>query len=430
MAEMEEILNPKNVEVHPQFRLWITCQEHREFPIGLLRMAIKVTTEPPKGLKAGLARTYSTMINQDFLEKVEPYDKWRNIVYTVCFLHSVVQERRKYGPLGFCIPYEFNTSDLDASLIYIENHMTMCYANNSQIQWRAIQFMVCDVQYGGRITDNLDRHLFSTFGSIWITDKIFDSQYCFSNATPEFSYVIPDCQEMPKYLEYINSMPEKDSPTVFGLNNSADMSFRLAESAAMLNVLIDTMPKDAGSSGGKTKEEEVKDKCENDLLKQLPPNFVEIEYKEQIARSWIPRNLNPEMNIPLNIFLRQEIEQFQKILNIVRGMLNDVILAIEGSIIMTEKLVAAIDRIYDVRVPREWQFDATGVEISWLTPSLGGWVKGLIDRHYQLSNWLNRINQARPPSFWLTGFYNPQGFLTAVLQEVTRQHSDQRWSLD
>ena len=97
---------------------------------------------------------------------------------------------------------------------------------------------------------------------------------------------------------------------------------------------------------------------------------------------------------------------------------------------MTEKLVAAIDRIYDVRVPREWQFDATGVEISWLTPSLGGWVKGLIDRHYQLSNWLNRINQARPPSFWLTGFYNPQGFLTAVLQEVTRQHSDQRWSLD
>lgn len=208
------------------------------------------------------------------------------------------------------------------------------------------------------------------------------------------------------------------------------MSFRLAESAAMLNVLIDTMPKDAGAAGGKTKEEEVRDKCENDLLKQLPPNFVEIEYKEQIARSWIPRNLNPEMNIPLNIFLRQEIEQFQKILNIVRGMLNDVIQAIDGSIIMTEKLVAAIDRIYDVRVPREWQFDATGVEISWLTPSLGGWVKGLIDRHYQLSNWLNRINQARPPSFWLTGFYNPQGFLTAVLQEVTRQHSDQKWSLD
>jgi dynein heavy chain len=96
-------------------------------------MAIKVTTEPPKGLKAGLARTYSTMVNQDFLEKVEPYEKWRNIVFTVCFLHSIVQERRKYGPLGFCIPYEFNTSDLEASLCYIENHMTAASANNAQI---------------------------------------------------------------------------------------------------------------------------------------------------------------------------------------------------------------------------------------------------------------------------------------------------------
>ena len=130
MAEMEDILNPKGVEVHEQFRLWITCQSNDEFPLGLLQMAIKVTTEPPKGLKAGLARTYSTMVNQDFLEKVEPYEKWRNIVFTVCFLHSVVQERRKYGPLGFCIPYEFNTSDLEASLTYIENHMTMATSTN------------------------------------------------------------------------------------------------------------------------------------------------------------------------------------------------------------------------------------------------------------------------------------------------------------
>jgi len=169
--------------------------------------------------------------------------------------------------------------------------------------------MVCDVQYGGRITDNMDRHLFGTYGNIWITDKIFtEHEYTFSNATPEFSYVVPDRNEIPKYMEYINSMPEKDSPTVFGLNPSADMSFRLQESSAMLNVLIDTMPKDTSGSGGKTKEEEVRDKCENDLLKQLPPNFVEVEYKEALARAICPRGLDPTKNIPLNIFLRQEIE--------------------------------------------------------------------------------------------------------------------------
>jgi len=87
-------------------------------------MAIKITTEPPKGLKAGISRTFSTNVNQDFLEKVEPYEKWRALVYSLCFLHSVIQERRKFGPLGFCIPYEFNNSDLEASLGYIDKHMT------------------------------------------------------------------------------------------------------------------------------------------------------------------------------------------------------------------------------------------------------------------------------------------------------------------
>jgi len=90
MAEMETILTPKDVEVHEEFRLWITCAPDPAFPLSLLQMAIKVTMEPPKGMKAGLARTYSTMVNQDFLEKVEPYEKWRPLTYATCFLHSTV----------------------------------------------------------------------------------------------------------------------------------------------------------------------------------------------------------------------------------------------------------------------------------------------------------------------------------------------------
>jgi len=125
MGEMEERLNPKDKVVHEDFRLWITCQPcGSDFPLGLLQMAIKITTEPPKGLKAGISRTFSTIVNQDFLEKVEPYEKWRALVFSLCFLHSVIQERRKFGPLGFCIPYEFNNSDLEASLGYIDKHLT------------------------------------------------------------------------------------------------------------------------------------------------------------------------------------------------------------------------------------------------------------------------------------------------------------------
>lgn len=180
MAQMEVILDPKSQEMHEDFRLWITCEPDNTFPLGLLQLAIKVATDPPKGIQAGLSRTFQTVVNQDFLEKVEPYDKWRSIVFALCFMHSVLLERRKFGPLGFCIPYAFNNADLEASLTYIEKHMTTCLNLNMPLSWKAIQYMVADVQYGGKITDGLDRELFRCYTDFWIQEQIFQPNYQFN----------------------------------------------------------------------------------------------------------------------------------------------------------------------------------------------------------------------------------------------------------
>lgn len=62
-----------------------------------------------------------------------------------------------------------------------------------------------------------------------------------------------------------------------------------------------------------------------------------------------------------------------------------------------------------------------------MTPTLGGWLDGLKNRYIQLNGW---YTSGRPPSFWLTGFFNPQGFLTGMKQELTRMKKAQKWSLD
>merc|ERR1719284_727993 len=199
----------------------------------------------------------------------------------------------------------------------------------------------------------------------------------------------------------------------------------------MINILLDTMPKEAGGSGGMSREDIVKEKIEKELLPQLPQDFIMIDVEERLRNLKGPRGLGESGQyhlIPLNIFLFQEIQRFQSILTIVRRTMVDMIDAIDGTIIMTPDIVDSINAVFDFRVPRKWQYDPTGAEISWLTASLSGWIKGLLDRHFQLNIWISKCE--RLPSFWLTGFFNPQGFLTAMKQEVTRCKRNDNWSLD
>jgi dynein heavy chain len=246
----------------------------------------------------------------------------------------------------------------------------------------------------------------------------------------EFIYQIPDAQEHPKYMEYINEMPGTDNPPIFGLHPNADLTFSLKDSIGMINTMLDTQPKDAGGGGGLSREDTVKEKIEKELLPQLPPDINPLDTIEKLRSLKGPKGLGESGKydlIPLNIFLSQELQRFQMVLGIVRGTMISMMEAIDGNISMTPEIVDSINQVYDFRVPRKWQYDPTGAEISWLTVSLAGWIKGLLDRYHQLNGW---ISKERPPSFWLTGFFNPQGFLTSMKQEVTRQRKAQNWSLD
>jgi len=97
--------------------------------------------------------------------------------------------------------------------------------------------------------------------------------------------------------------------------------------------------------------------------------------------------------------------------------------------VMTPELLNDLNAVFDARVPAMWTHDPSGADISWLMPNIGAWFTGLLDRQILLSTWLDNGRQ-HMKAYWLTGFTNAQGFLTAVRQEVTRQHKKDQWALD
>ena len=84
------------------FRLWLTAMPTPAFPVAILQNGVKMTLEPPKGLKANLARQFARF-DDAYLNSCKQPAAWRALLLGMCLFHAVVQDRRKFGPLGWNI---------------------------------------------------------------------------------------------------------------------------------------------------------------------------------------------------------------------------------------------------------------------------------------------------------------------------------------
>lgn len=67
MPELERILeNAENI--NKDFRIWLTSMPSNIFPVAILMKGIKMTYEPPRGLRNNLLRTYGTQDASKFEE--------------------------------------------------------------------------------------------------------------------------------------------------------------------------------------------------------------------------------------------------------------------------------------------------------------------------------------------------------------------------
>lgn len=157
------------------------------------------------------------------------------------------------------------------------------------------------------------------------------------------------------------------------------------------------------SKTGTSPEDEVKNKAK-DILNRLPKKFSIDEVREKHPI------LHEES---LNSVLHQELMRYNNLIDVVFNSMKNLIDAINGDAVMTSDLELILLNVYDNKTP------ALIEKVSY--PSLkpfASWINDLLEKLEFMQNW---IDNGIPNSFWISGFFFVQSFLTGILQNYARK---------
>lgn len=120
---------------------------------------------------------------------------------------------------------------------------------NEYVPWDSMMFMTGHINYGGRVTDDLDRLLLLAILNKYYTPEILQDGYKFS---PSGKYFAPNFESLQEYRKFIDLLPSTDEPEIFGMHENANLAFKRIESMKILSIILDIQPRITQSSDGKS----------------------------------------------------------------------------------------------------------------------------------------------------------------------------------
>lgn len=419
LPSLEKHLDECAAEVEDtNYRVFITAEpasspEFHVIPQGILERAIKITNEPPTGIQANLHKALGNF-NQSTLEMCSKETEFKTILFTLCYFHATICERRKFGPLGWNRNYPFNNGDLVISIDVLYNYLEV----NNHVPWEDLRYLFGEIMYGGHITDDWDRLLCRTYLEEYLADNMLDGDH---QLAPGF--VVPPNSDMSGYHKYVDGNLPPESPLLYGLHPNAEIEFLTVTSEKLFRRLLEMMPRDVNeigtscdADGGEINAEESLDSkvvaILDDLLSRLPDPINVAELQARVL---------PGDRTPYAVVALQECDRMNILLKEISSSLKELHLGLKGELTITADMENLQNSLFLDTVPQKWSNKA----YPSLHP-LGLWYADLLSRFRDLEIWTTDL-ASLPSSIWLGGLFNPQSFLTAIMQQMARKNE---WPLD
>ena len=406
LLELEKKLDGFALEgSHERFRVFLTSDPSNAIPIGILNRSIKLTNEPPAGLKANLKRAFC-IFTPEFINELDT--KLRAIVFGLSFFHAVVIERKKFGSKGYNMMYPFALGDLRDSVVCLQNYMEN---SSGRVPWEDLRYIFGEIMYGGHIVNDFDRLIANNYLEHFLRDELLEEMELFPFAKDEkASFKTPNPTTFDRYLEHIDQNFPSETPVALGLHPNAAIQTASEASDKLMTLLLELQPRDAGAGGG---DEKTPRMIAAAAMQDIMDSVADVKWDvEEFQASMNPEDVGPFQNV-----LILELKALNKLTGFMRSSLATLKLGFEGRLTMSEAMEKLEEELSLDRVPAAW------AKLAWPSlRALGAWKLNLLQRAAQLSEWQGTPTDV-PKCMWLPGLVNPQSYLTAIKQTTAQRQS-------
>ena len=421
IKRFENDLERVSQTAHPGFRCFISSEPPALptidiIPEPILQASIKVSNEAPQDLKANMKRAFGNF-NQARLESCSKKNEFKAILFSLCFFHSLIIGRRKFGAIGWSTKYNFNEGDLQICADVLNNYLE----KYEKVPYEDLRYLYGEIMYGGHITDNWDRRTNNAYLKTLIKPELLTG----ANLAKNFKSPDPSKFNYEAYMKYINDKLPPESPILFYLHPNAEISYLTSQGQYVFNSILDIQG--GGSSSSAEEKDDDKKKKQGGGGGNKPKVDPMMESIKRYADRLKEKNTYSLSNLrqkaqtggksptPYEIVALQECERLNAIFSSCLKSLEDLEKGLNGELNMTDAMESLMQSIKYNKLPASWD-SAAGYPSK---KPLSFWFDDLLKRHDQMDEWTNDLKT--PKCLNITLLCNPMSFITAVKQQTARQ---------